>query len=547
MSKQLEYAQEARDLLKKGVEKLNRAVRVTLGPGGRNVLIDKKFGAPQSTKDGVTVAKQIDLEDPYENMGAQLVKEVASKTADIAGDGTTTATLLASYIYLEGLKCVKTGVNATFLRKGLEKSCVAVVEYLKKISNKVSSNEDIINIGTISANNNKEVGSLIAEAVAKVGKDGVIVVEDGKTSETVLETTKGMKFDRGFISPYFMTNPEEGEAVLEKPYILIYDKAIATSADMVPLMQMIAQLGDGCPLLVIAEDVVGDALAAMVINKMKGLLSSVAIKAPGFGERREKMLKDIAVITGGTVISETLGFKLDKTFKDGANIDNYLGRARKVVIDRGTTTIIDGSCKKEELAGRIKEVKSAIEKTDSGYDNEKLRERLANLSSGIAVIQVGAITDSELKEKKDLMDDAVHATRAAIEEGVVVGGGVALLKSIKVLDDVQYSNQDEELGRDILKKALQEPLKWIANNAGVEGTVVVNKVLEAPDNFGYNAQTLRYCDDLYKDGIMDPTKVVRIALQNAVSVASLMLTTECIIADIPEKEDTNLGDPGLMR
>ncbi|MCX7875452.1 MAG: chaperonin GroEL [Melioribacteraceae bacterium] len=526
-SKLIEYGVDARSALKAGVDKLANAVKVTLGPKGRNVIIDKKFGAPTVTKDGVTVAKEIELENPVENMGAQMVREVASKTSDLAGDGTTTATVLAQAIYREGLKNVTAGANPMDLKRGIDFAVVKVVEQLKKMSKEVGGREEIAQVGSISANNDKTIGNLIADAMEKVGKDGVITVEESKSAETTLEVVEGMQFDRGYISPYFVTNSETMEAVLEEPYILIHDKKISAMKDLLPILEKIAQAGR--QLLIIAEDLEGEALATLVVNKLRGTLKVAAVKAPGFGDRRKAMLEDIAILTNGTVISEERGFKLEN-----ATIE-YLGRAKKVTIDKDNTTIVEGAGKTEEIKKRINEIKAQIEKTTSDYDKEKLQERLAKLSGGVAVLKIGAATEVEMKEKKARVEDALHATRAAVEEGIVAGGGVALVRAIKVLEKLEGENADQTTGIKIIQKALEEPLKQIAANAGLEGAVVLNKVLEGKDDFGFNAATEVY-ENLFKAGVIDPTKVTRTALENAASVSSLLLTTEAVIFEKKEEE-----------
>ncbi|MBI5809343.1 MAG: chaperonin GroEL [Ignavibacteriales bacterium] len=534
-SKLIEYSSDARSALKAGVDKLANAVKVTLGPKGRNVIIDKKFGSPTVTKDGVTVAKEIELEHPVENMGAQMVREVASKTSDLAGDGTTTATVLAQAIYREGLKNVTAGANPMDLKRGIDLAVVKVVEQLKKMSKEVGGREEIAQVGAISANNDKTIGNLIADAMEKVGKDGVITVEESKSAETSLEVVEGMQFDRGYISPYFVTNSETMEAVLEEPYILIHDKKISAMKDLLPILEKIAQAGR--QLLIIAEDLEGEALATLVVNKLRGTLKVAAVKAPGFGDRRKAMLEDIAILTNGTVISEERGFKLEN-----ATIE-YLGRAKKVTIDKDNTTIVEGAGKTEDIKKRINEIKAQIEKTTSDYDKEKLQERLAKLSGGVAVLKIGAATEVEMKEKKARVEDALHATRAAVEEGIVAGGGVALVRAIKVLEKLQGENQDQTTGIKIIQKALEEPLKQIAANAGLEGAVVLNKVLEGKDDFGFNAATETY-ENLVKAGVIDPTKVTRTALENAASVSSLLLTTEAVIYEKKEDEKPMPPMPG---
>lgn len=527
MAKLIEYNTDARSGLKAGVDKLADAVKVTLGPKGRNVILEKKFGAPTVTKDGVTVAKEIELENSIENMGAQMVREVASKTSDVAGDGTTTATVLAQAIYREGLKNVTAGANPMDLKRGIDIAVSKVIDYLKSISKEVEGRNEIAQVGAISANNDKSIGELIADAMEKVGKDGVITVEEAKGTDTSLEVVEGMQFDRGYLSPYFVTDAESMEAVLEDPMILIHDKKISAMKDLLPILEKIAQQGRS--LLIIAEDLEGEALATLVVNKIRGTLKVAAVKAPGFGDRRKAMLEDIAVLTNGTVISEERGFKLEN-----ATI-SYLGTAKKVVIDKDNTTIVEGAGKTEEIKKRINEIKAQIEKTTSDYDKEKLQERLAKLSGGVAVLKIGASTEVEMKEKKARVEDALHATRAAVEEGIVAGGGVALVRAIEVLDKVKGENNDQNVGIKIIQKALEEPLKWIVNNAGLEGSVVLQKVKEGKDDFGFNAQTEKY-ENLIKAGVIDPTKVTRTALENAASVSSLLITTEAVVFEKKEKE-----------
>ena len=537
MAKMLEFSGAAREKLRRGVDILANTVKVTLGPKGRNVVIDKKFGAPTVTKDGVTVAKEIELEDHFENMGAQMVKEVASKTSDVAGDGTTTATVLAQAIYREGLKNVTAGANPMALQRGVHKAVAAVVGELKKLKIDVPSKKEYAQVATISANNDHTIGDLIAEAMDKVGKDGVITVEEAKSTETTLELVEGMQFDRGYISPYFVTDPEAMEALLEEPVILIHDKKISTMKDMLPLLEKVAQLGR--PLLVISEDVEGEALATLVVNKLRGTLRVCAVKAPGFGDRRKAMLDDIATLTGGVVISEEMGYKLENA------ILTQLGKAKRVVIDKDNTTIVEGAGKSEEIKGRIKQIRKQIDDTTSDYDKEKLQERLAKLAGGVAVINVGAATEIEMKEKKARVEDALHATRAAAEEGIVPGGGVAYLRCLKALDGVitNGTGEDEKIGVNIIRKALEEPIRMIAENAGFEGSIVVNKVKSSDGPMGFNAQTGIY-EDMMKAGIIDPTKVTRIALENAASIASLLLTTEAMIADKPERKSQMPGGGG---
>jgi chaperonin GroEL len=534
-AKELLFNTDARAKLKRGVDQLAEAVRVTLGPKGRNVVIDKKFGSPTVTKDGVTVAKEVELNDPIENMGAQMVKEVATKTSDLAGDGTTTATVLAQAIFREGLKNVTAGANPMELKRGIERAVETVVEQLKTLSVPSAGKKEIAQVGTISANNDKEIGNLIAEAMEKVGKDGVITVEEAKGLETTLETVEGMQFDRGYLSPYFVTDPEKMEAVLDDPYILIHDKKISAMKELLPVLEKIAQSGK--PLLIIAEDVEGEALATLVVNKLRGTLKVVAVKAPGFGDRRKEMLRDIAVLTNGQVISEELGFKLENATL------NDLGRAKRVVVDKDNTTIVDGRGKAESIQGRIAEIRSAIDKSTSDYDKEKLQERLAKLSGGVAVINVGAATETELKEKKARVEDALHATRAAVEEGIVPGGGVALIRAQTALEKIK-GTEDERVGVEIVRRALEEPIRMIAQNAGAEGSIVVARVKESKEkNFGYNAATDTY-EDLVKAGVIDPTKVTRTALQNAASIAGLLLTTEAVVVEKKEEKPAPAGPPG---
>ena len=535
-AKELHFNIDARAALKRGVDQLAEAVKVTLGPKGRNVVIDKKFGAPTVTKDGVTVAKEVELIDPIENMGAQMVKEVATKTSDLAGDGTTTATVLAQAIFREGLKNVTAGSNPMALKRGIDKAVGAITEELKKISVPTSGKKEIAQVGTISANNDSEIGNLIAEAMEKVGKDGVITVEEAKGLETTLDTVEGMQFDRGYLSPYFVTDPEKMEAVLEDAYILIHDKKISAMKDLLPTLEKVAQAGK--PLLIIAEDVEGEALATLVVNKLRGTLRVCAVKAPGFGDRRKAMLQDIAVLTKGQVVSEEVGFKLENA------VLSDLGRAARIVIDKDNTTIIDGHGEKDQIEGRIKEIRSAIEKSTSDYDREKLQERLAKLSGGVAVIQVGSATEAEMKEKKARVEDALHATRAAVEEGIVPGGGVALIRAQHALKNVTLSDRDEQIGVEIIKRAIEEPLRMIVQNAGGEGSIVVEKVRQAKEqNFGYNALTDTY-EDLVQAGVIDPTKVTRTALQNAASIASLLLTTEALIVEKKEDKPAAPAGPG---
>ena len=533
-SKELHFNVEARAALKRGIDQLAEAVKVTLGPKGRNVVIDKKFGAPTVTKDGVTVAKEIELSDPLENMGAQMVKEVATKTSDNAGDGTTTATVLAQAIFREGLKNVTAGINPMALKRGIDKAVVEVVAQLKKISVPTAGKKEIAQVGTISANNDSEIGNLIAEAMEKVGKDGVITVEEAKGLETTLETVEGMQFDRGYLSPYFVTDPDKMEAVLEDGLILIHDKKISSMKDLLPILEKVAQLGK--PLLIIAEDIEGEALATLVVNKLRGTLRVAAVKAPGFGDRRKAMLQDIAVLTNGQVISEEVGFKLENA------VLNDLGKAKRIVIDKDNTTLIDGAGASDAIQGRIKEIRSAIDKSTSDYDKEKLQERLAKLAGGVAVINVGAPTESEMKEKKARVEDALHATRAAVEEGIVPGGGVALIRAQSVLKSFKAGDSDEQVGVEIVRRAIEEPIRIIVQNAGGEGSIVVEKVRESKDNnYGYNALTDKY-ENLVTAGVIDPTKVTRTALQNAASIAGLLLTTEALVVE--KKEDKPAAPAG---
>ncbi|MAL17607.1 MAG: chaperonin GroEL [Balneola sp.] len=536
-AKLVHYDIEARDALKKGVDKLANAVKVTLGPRGRNVVIEKSFGAPTVTKDGVTVAKEIELSDKVQNMGAQMVKEVASRTSDNAGDGTTTATVLAQAILSEGLKNVTAGANPMDLKSGIEKAVKAIVEDLAKMSRDIDDRKEIAQIGTISANNDEFIGNLIADAMEKVGKDGVITVEEAKGTETYLETVEGMQFDRGYLSPYFVTDSEKMVTEMEDPYILIFDKKISSMKDLLPILEKVVQNGN--PLLIIAEDIEGEALATLVVNKLRGSLKIAAVKAPGFGDRRKAMLEDIGILTGGTVISEERGYKLENATLD------FLGRASRVTIDKDSTTIVDGNGEEKDIQARVNQIKSQIENTTSDYDREKLQERLAKLSGGVAVLYIGAASEIEMKEKKARVEDALHATRAAVEEGIVPGGGVALLRTIKSLDKIKGDNADENVGVQIIRRALEAPLRTIANNAGAEGAIVVQKVLEGKDSFGYNARTEVY-EDLIKAGVIDPTKVTRTALQNAASVSGLMLTTEAVISEKPSKGDDDDSGGGGM-
>src|SRR5574341_1173807 len=526
-AKKIAFDMEAREAIRRGVKQLARAVKVTLGPCGRNVVLDKKFGAPTITKDGVTVAKESELPDPFENMGAQMVKEVASKTSDVAGDGTTTATVLAQAIFREGMKNVTAGANPMALKRGIDKAVDAVVEEIKKISKPTKGKKEIAQVAAISANNDKTIGDLIAEAMEKVGKDGVITVEEAKGVETQLEVVEGMQFDRGYISPYFVTDPERMEAIIENPLILIHEKKISNMKDLLPVLEQIAKMGK--PLLIIAEEVEGEALATLVVNKLRGTLHTCAVKAPGFGDRRKEMLKDIAVLTGGEVISEELGIKLENIRLDD------LGKAKKVVVDKENTTIIEGAGKDKEIEGRIKQIRTQIEETTSDYDKEKLQERLAKLAGGVAVIKVGAATEIAMKEKKARVEDALNATRAAVEEEIVPGGGVARLRAEKALEKGKAEG-DEKIGVDIVRRALEEPLRMIAQNAGWEGAVALARVREGSGAFGFNAETEEY-EDLVAAGIIDPTKVTRIALQNAASIAGLMVTTECLVTEAPEKKE----------
>jgi chaperonin GroEL len=528
-AKQLQFDESARHALLRGIEKLAKAVKATLGPSGRNVILDKKFGSPTITKDGVTVAKEIELEDPYENMGAQLVREVASKTSDIAGDGTTTATVLAESIYKEGLRNVTAGANPTSLQRGIMKAVDAVVEELKKISKKVSDSTEIAQVATVSANWDTKIGEIIADAMDKVGKDGTITVEEAKSIETTLEVVEGMQFDKGYLSPYFVTNAEAMEAVLENPYILIHEKKISSLKDMLPLLEKVAK--GGRPLLIIAEDVEGEALATLVVNKLRGTLQVCAVKAPGFGDRRKAMLEDIAVLTGGRCITEDLGIKLENVKLDD------LGRAKRITIDKENTTIVEGEGKQNDIQGRVNQIRRQIEETTSDYDREKLQERLAKLAGGVAVINVGAATETEMKEKKARVEDALHATRAAVEEGIVPGGGVAFIRAQKALDNVKNLEGDEKVGVQIVRRAIEEPTRQLADNAGQEGALIVQEVKARKGNEGYDVATGQYTD-LVKAGIVDPTKVTRTALQNAASISGLLLTTEAIVTELPEKEKT---------
>ncbi len=537
MAKLINFDAEAREKLKKGVDALANAVKVTLGPKGRNVIIDKKFGAPTVTKDGVSVAKEIDLKDPIENMGAQLVKEVASKTADSAGDGTTTATVLAQAIFNAGIKNVAAGANPMDLKRGIDKAVLAVVEQLKKQSRTISTTNEIAQVASISANNDSAIGNMIADAMAKVGKDGVITVEEAKGTETEVKTVEGMQFDRGYLSPYFVTNTESMEAELENALVLVYDKKISSMKELLPILEQSAQ--SGRPLLIIAEDVDGEALATLVVNKIRGALRVCAVKAPGFGDRRKAMLEDIAVLTGAQVISEEKGYKLED-----AKL-NYLGRVEKLIIDKDNTTVVNGGGAADAIQARIKEIKAQIEKTTSDYDKEKLQERLAKLSGGVAILHIGAATEVEMKEKKDRVDDALHATRAAVQEGVVPGGGVAFLRAIEALDKVVVENEDQKTGVNIIRIALESPIRTILLNCGIEPSVIVSKVREGKDDFGYNAREDKF-ENFFAAGIIDPTKVSRLALENAASIASMLLTTECVIADVAEENAPSPAGMGGM-
>ncbi|GAB3336612.1 chaperonin GroEL [Larkinella ripae] len=540
MSKKIFFDTDARDRIKKGVDTLADAVKVTLGPKGRNVILDKKFGSPAITKDGVTVAKEIELKDAIENMGAQLVKEVASKTADSAGDGTTTATVLAQAIYSIGVKNVAAGANPMDLKRGIDKAVTAVVKDLQSQSRAIETSKEIAQVATISANSDEEIGNMIADAMEKVGKEGVITVEEARGTETEVKTVEGMQFDRGYLSPYFVTNTEKMEAELERPFILISEKKVSSMKELLPVLEQVAQTGR--PLLIIAEDVDGEALATLVVNKIRGALKVAAVKAPGFGDRRKAMLEDIAILTGGQVISEERGFKLENTSIE------FLGQAEKIIIDKDNTTIVNGVGEKEDITGRVNQIKSQIENTTSDYDKEKLQERLAKLSGGVAILYIGAATEVEMKEKKDRVDDALHATRAAVEEGIVAGGGVALIRSIKSLDSVNTLNEDEKTGVAIIRVALESPLRTIVINAGGEGSVVVNAVKAGEGDYGYNAREDKY-ENLIGVGIIDPTKVTRLALENAASIAGLLLTTECVVADEPEEAPAGgagHGHPGGM-
>jgi chaperonin GroEL len=535
MAKELFFDSEAREKMKRGVDTLANAVKVTLGPKGRNVIIDKKFGSPQITKDGVTVAKEIELEDAVENMGAQLVKEVASKTADQAGDGTTTATVLAQSIYTIGSKNVAAGANPMDLKKGIEKAVDAIVKDLKKQSRPITTSNEIAQVATISANNDSEIGKMISSAMDKVGREGVITVEEARGTETEVKTVEGMQFDRGYLSAYFVTNTDKMEVELEKPFILISEKKVSSMKELLPVLEVVAQTGR--PLLIISEDVDGEALATLVVNKIRGALKVAAVKAPGFGDRRKAMLEDIAILTGGTVIAEERGFKLEN-----ATIE-YLGQADKIIIDKDNTTIVNGSGSKDDINNRVNQIKSQIENTTSDYDREKLQERLAKLSGGVAILYIGAATEVEMKEKKDRVDDALHATRAAVEEGIIAGGGVALIRAIGSLDKLKGENEDQITGINIIRQAVESPLRTIVANAGGEASVVVNAVRAGKDDFGYNAREDKY-ENMIAAGIIDPTKVTRLALENAASIAGLLLTTECVIADRPANEPAHNHAPG---
>ena len=536
MAKQMKFSHDSRTILKEGVDKLANAVKVTLGPRGRNVVLDKKFGSPIITKDGVTVAKDIELEDPFENMGASLVKEVAEKTHDIAGDGTTTATILTQSIIEEGLKHVTAGVNPMYLKRGLDKAAKVVIAKINDLSKEIKDSKEIAQIASISANNDKEIGNLIAEAMESVGNEGIINVEEAKSIDTYLEKVEGMQFDRGYLSPYFVTDADKMITEFEDPFILLFDKKISIMKDLLPILQEVAQTGK--PLVIVAEDIEGEALATLVVNKLRGTLNIAAVKAPGFGDRRKAMMEDVAILTGGTVISEELGRKLDSaTVAD-------LGTAKKVIIDKENTIIREGAGEKQDLDARIKQIKAQIEETTSDYDKEKLQERLAKLSSGVAVIKIGAATETEMKEKKARVDDALHATRAAVEAGIVTGGGTTLIYAARAIDEMKLESHEEKVGAEILKNALTKPAFWIASNAGEEGAIIVEKIKESKDiHFGYNAAAGKY-EDLFNNGIIDPAKVVRSALQNAASISGLFLTTECIVTDIPEETPAMPPMPG---
>ncbi len=530
MAKEIKFDQDGRTAILKGVNTLADAVKVTLGPKGRNVILDKSFGSPTITKDGVTVAKEIELEDKFENMGAQMVKEVASKTSDVAGDGTTTATVLAQAIYREGVKQVTAGNNPMEIKRGIDKAVEVIVDELQKMSKKTEEQKEITQVGTISANNDETIGNIIAEAMDKVGKEGVITVEEAKSMETTLDIVEGMQFDRGYLSPYFVTDAERMECSLEDPYILLHEKKISNMKDLLPILEQIARTGK--PFIIIAEDIEGEALATLVVNKLRGTLKCSAVKAPGFGDRRKSMLEDIATLTGGRMIAEDLGIKLENLKMED------LGQAKTITIDKDNTTIVDGAGKKSDIEARVKQIRAQIDETTSDYDREKLQERLAKIVGGVAVINIGAATETEMKEKKARVEDALHATRAAVEEGIVAGGGVALLRTLAALDKLKLEG-DQQLGVNIVKRALEEPIRWIAQNAGHEGSVVVGRVKSEKGAFGFNAQTEEY-GDMVQAGIIDPTKVVRCAIQNAASVASLMVTTEALVADIPKKDEPKM-------
>ena len=539
MAKEIKYDQNVREALLRGVNTLADAVRVTLGPKGRNVILEKTFGSPTVTKDGVTVAKEVEVEDRFENMGAQMVKEVASKTSDVAGDGTTTATVLAQSIYREGAKLVAAGHNPMELKRGIEKAVEVIVGELKKLSKPTKDQKEIAQVGTISANNDDTIGNIIAEAMSKVGKEGVITVEEAKSMETTLDIVEGMQFDKGYISPYFVTNPEKMEAILDEPFILINEKKISNMKDLLPILEQVAKMGKA--LLIVCEDVEGEALATLVVNKLRGTLKIAAVKAPGFGDRRKAMLEDIAILTGGQMISEELGIKLESIgLKD-------LGQAKRVVIDKDNTTIVDGAGDKKDIEGRVKQIRTQIEETTADYDREKLQERLAKLVGGVAVINVGAATESEMKEKKARVEDALNATKAAVEEGIVPGGGVSFIRAIAKLDELKLDGE-KQFGVNIVKKALEDPLRWIATNAGHDGSIIIEKVKNGTGNFGFDAAKEEYVDDMMEAGIIDPTKVTRTALQNAASVASLLLTTDCMIAEKPKDKGAQMPmmPPGGM-
>ena len=534
MAKMIAFDQEAREAMRRGVQKLARAVKVTLGPKGRNVILQKSFGSPTVTKDGVTVAKEVELEDTYENMGAQMVKEVASKTSDVAGDGTTTATVLAEAIFNEGLKAVAAGVNPVHMKEGIEKAVEDITAELKKMAVKIKSTEEMAQVGTVASNGDTEIGKMLAEAMEKVGKDGVITVDEGKSLSTEVEWVEGMQFDRGYLSPYFVTDPNNMHCELDDAYVLVHEKKISSVKDLVPVLEAVVNAGK--PLLIIAEDVEGEALATLVVNKLRGTLNACAVKAPGFGDRRKEMLKDIAILTGGQAVTEDLGLKLENlTVAD-------LGRAKRIVVDKENTTIVEGAGKSSDIQGRVKQIRRQIDETTSDYDREKLQERLAKLAGGVAVINVGASTEVEMKEKKARVEDALHATRAAVEEGIVAGGGVALLRTVKVIDSLKLEG-DEAIGAQIVRRAVEHPIRMLCSNAGVEGAVVVGNILAGKGNYGYNVASGEY-EDLVKAGVVDPTKVTRTALQNSSSIAGLLLTTECMITDLPEKEKAPAGGGG---